>query len=110
MPRGRNHDETALIVAHLVVVAIGFVSATILAYAGKLDSSAFTVIVGVLVGLVGGGAVLGHGAAIGTASPHNADRIIADQAAPLPGGRRNYDPPPNGHPLPPDALTPPPAA
>lgn len=88
---GRQSVE--LIVAHLLVVVIGFVSATILTYSGRLDASAYTVIVGVLVGLAGGGAIQSHGAAMGASQPHRSDTVIADQAAPIVGGRRKYDPP-----------------
>lgn len=89
-----GRQQVGIIVAHLVVVVVGFTSATVLTYSGKLDSSAYTVIVGVLVGLIGGGAVLGHGAAVGASTPHQSDTILAAQAHPVAGGRRVYDPPP----------------
>lgn len=90
---GNGRQSVELIVAHLVVVVIGLIAASVLTFTGHLDSSAYTVIVGVLVGLVGGGGAILHGAAVGASQPHRADTIIADQAAPIPGGRRNYDPP-----------------
>lgn len=95
VPTNGNHTAN-LALAHLVVVVIGLLAATFLTDTGHLDSSAYTVIVGVLVGLVGGGAALGHGAAIGASVPHQSDVVIAQQANPQAGGRRVYDPPAHG--------------
>lgn len=89
-----GRQQVALIFAHLLVVVIGFVSATVLVYAGKLDSTAYMGLVGGLVGLIGGGAVLGHGVAVGSTQPHQADQVIANLANPTAGGRRSYDPDP----------------
>lgn len=83
-----------MIAGHLVVVVVGFVCATALTFTGKLDSSAYTALVGMLLGLIGGGAVTGAGAAVGASSPHQADAVVATAANPIPGGRRSYDPSP----------------
>lgn len=88
-----GRQQVGIIAGHLIVVLIGFASATVLTYAGKLDSSAYTALVGTLLGLIGGGAVSGQGAATGASMPHQADTVVATMAHPVAGGKRSYDPP-----------------